>query len=134
MIKKEVLLFFLVGTLTVLVDFLSYRALALSQLLNVEVSKGASFLIGTVFAYFANRFWTFSSNTHAQGSVLRFVILYTLTLCVNIIINTIVLTLLDAKQGSIEMAFISATAASATLNFLGLKFFVFKSVHIPVKL
>ena len=59
MIRRELAIFLVVGTLTVVIDFLTYRGLIWAQLLGVDSAKGIGFLTGTVFAYFANRFWTF---------------------------------------------------------------------------
>jgi putative flippase GtrA len=94
MIRRELTIFLIVGILTVIIDFLTYRGLLWAQLLGVDSAKGLGFLIGTVFAYFANRFGTFSHNTHAIGSVWRFVILYSLTLSVNVLVNSLVMSYL----------------------------------------
>jgi putative flippase GtrA len=52
--------------------------------------------------------------------------LYASTLCVNILINAFALTLLADLDGAILLAFMLATGVSASINFLGMKFFVFK--------
>ncbi|WP_194791197.1 GtrA family protein [Pseudomonas sp. UFMG81] len=117
-------MFLVVGSLTVLVDFLSYRGLASAGWLPVDWAKGVGFLVGTVFAYFANRFWTFNAKVPAQGSVGRFVCLYACTLLANIAINRLALSTLG---GIVPLAFVLATGVSAVLNFLGMKFFVFKT-------
>ncbi len=66
MIRRELKVFLIVGSLTVLIDFLSYRALLWSALVPVGGAKAAGFLIGTAFAYFANRAWTFGSRPHRR--------------------------------------------------------------------
>lgn len=160
MIRRELAIFLVVGTLTVLVDFLTYRGLVWMQLFSVDIAKGIGFLIGTVFAYFANRLWTFGHKAHAVGSAWRFIVVYSLTLAVNVIVNsslitwlpshmpalleeliaaskyistdsaiynnTIILSQILNKEASIQIAFLAATVTSATLNFIGMKLFVFK--------
>lgn len=127
MIKKELGTFLLVGMLTVLVDFASYTALVSIAMMRIDIAKAAGFLIGTLFAYFANRFWTFGTRAHAPGSAGRFALLYLLTLAANIGVNAAALRLLDEMWGYMQLAFVLATGVSAVLNFIGMKWFVFKA-------
>lgn len=125
MIKREASIFLFVGLLTVVIDFCTYRLLLWSGVLDVATAKTIGFLTGTIFAYVANRLWTFR-HTQSGGSVPRFVLLYTCTLSINVCINSGVLHLAGTNQLGIGAAFILATGCSAVLNFLGMKFFVFK--------
>ena len=131
MIRRELAIFLIVGSLTVLLDFLSYRGLIWIGLLGTSSAKAAGFLIGTLFAYFANRALTFRQKLHAPGSALRFTLLYAATLTVNVSVNSAALTLLVGVGIGIgialQAAFLMATVVSTCLNFLGMKFFVFKS-------
>lgn len=130
MIKRELGVFLVVGSLTVLIDFLIYRGLVWTQWLNIDQAKTIGFLGGTLFAYFANRIWTFGRQDHAQGSVWRFALLYTITLGANVLVNAGCLTLFSALPFAIQAAFLIATGVSAVLNFLGMKLFVFRaSLH-----
>jgi putative flippase GtrA len=128
MIKRELVIFLIVGSLTVLVDFITYRGLVFMQLLNVDMAKAVGFLAGTVFAYFANRFWTFGHKLSSAGSAWRFAVLYTATLAVNVYVNALALDKLASLTAAVQTAFILATGVSATLNFLGMKLFVFRAV------
>jgi putative flippase GtrA len=130
--KRELVVFLLVGSLTVLIDFLSYMGLVWNSLLQVNGAKTVGFFTGTLFAYYANRYWTFAKTEHAAGSCWRFVILYASTLGVNVISNSIALTAMSASKLAMPVAFIFATGLSATLNFIGMKFFVFKLKHVEV--
>ena len=127
MIKRELAIFLVVGSLTVLVDFLAYRGLVWIVLMGIDMAKATSFLIGTVFAYFANRFWTFGHKAHVPGSAWRFVLLYVATLGANVFVNALALKLLADAVAAIQVAFLLATGVSASLNFLGMKLFVFKA-------
>ena len=114
MIKRELAIFLIVGTLTVMIDFLTYRGLVWAQLLGVDSAKGLGFLTGTVFAYFANRFWTFGHKAHAVGSAWRFIILYSLTLVANVQVNSLLIAclpiqlpvLLDMLKAAIQLIMI----------------------------
>jgi putative flippase GtrA len=130
--KRELVTFLIVGSLTVLIDFLGYRGLVWSGLYSINEAKTVGFLTGTLFAYYANRFWTFGQTKHATGSWWRFVVLYAATLGVNVGGNSIVLTAMSSSKLAIPIAFVLATGLSATLNFVGMKLFVFKVNHAKV--
>jgi putative flippase GtrA len=131
-IKRELGIFLIVGLLTVGIDFLIYRGFIYLQpfgLDSINIAKGFSFISGTIFAYFANRFWTFNQQTTGAGSLLRFMVVYILGLVANIAINYLCIEWFSSPDHALEypllIAFILATGVSATLNFIGMKFFVF---------
>ena len=128
MIKRELVIFLIVGGSTVLVDFMTYRGLIQFQVMEVDMAKATGFLVGTLFAYFANRFWTFGHKSHAPGSAWRFLILYVSTLGANVIVNAFSLKLFADTAAVFQLAFLLATGVSACLNFMGMKFIVFKSL------
>lgn len=127
MIRRELAIFLIVGSLTVLLDFLVYRGLVWTEMLSLNMAKGIGFLAGTVFSYFANRFWTFGHKVHAAGSAWRFGLLYATSLGANVLANSTALTALPPMATSIQVAFLLATGVSTILNFLGMKLFVFNA-------
>ena len=127
MIKRELPIFLFVGSLTVLVDYLSYRSLVWFELTGVDMAKAIGFLAGTLFSYVSNFFWTFSENSNVPGSMWRFAALYGATLGANALVNSLALKLFADAIAAVHLAFLLATGVSATLNFLGMKLFVFKS-------
>lgn len=131
MIKRELAIFLVVGVTTVLVDFISYRSLTGLANVPVDLAKAIGFALGTVFSYFANRFWTFAHQPHGPGSVWRFALLYASTLATNVLINALALRVLADSMAAVPVAFVVATAVSACLNFLGMKFFVFRPAPAP---
>jgi putative flippase GtrA len=126
MIRRELAIFLVVGSLTVLVDFSIYRGLLWSTGLGVGVAKGTGFLAGTVFAYVANRLWTFGQHRHEASSAWRFAVLYGATLLANVAVNALVLRMAGDAAWAVQGAFLVATGVSATLNFLGMKLYVFR--------
>ena len=134
MIKREAAVFLVVGSLTVLIDFLIYRGLVWTGCLVVDKAKAVGFLTGTTFAYFANKMWTFGHQEHTPGSASRFVILYAITLCANVLVNAGCLELFRTLPFAVTAAFLIATGISAVLNFTGMKWFVFKTRNITHKL
>src|SRR3990167_3211350 len=121
MIKKEINIFLIVGSLTVLTDFITYRSLLWASVCSIDTAKALGFITGTIFAYLANRIWTFGHKQHAEGTLVRFLLLYSLTLAANIIINSTVIQLLAALTWKLPIAFLFATGVSATLNSIGMK-------------
>lgn len=126
MIKRELVIFLVVGASTVSIDFITYRGLMDFQVMTVNTAKATGFLVGTLFAYFANRFWTFGHKSHAPGSAWRFSVVYASTLGANVLINALTLQLLADMTIAFQLAFLLATGVSASLNFLGMKLFAFK--------
>lgn len=124
MLNREMMIFSVVGSLTVLLDFTIYHALA-QHLFNVDLAKIIGFITGTLFSYVANRFWTFGRKQQRSGSLWRFILLYIITCMTNTLINASALSLLPHTSITIMLAFLLATAVSALLNFLGMKKFVF---------
>jgi len=131
MIKRQLVIFLVVGVATILVDFISYRSLIGFHVMEVNMAKATGFLVGTLFAYFANRFWTFGHKSYAPGSVWRFSAVYASTLGINVLINALALKMLSDVAAVIQLAFLLATGVSACLNFLGMKLFVFSPIPRP---
>jgi len=135
MIRRELGVFLIVGSLTVVIDFLCYRTVAWSGVVSVGTAKAAGFLIGTAFAYFANRAWTFGRREHVPGTAWRFVLLYGVSLGANVAVNAAVLGLAAGNAYlapyAVPFAFLMATGVSTCLNFLGMKLFVFRALSHP---
>ena len=125
MIKRELVLFAFVGSTSVALDFLSYLFFIYFKLVEISVAKAIGFLVGTLFAYYANRFWTFGHNALVTGSSWRFAILYSISLGANVFINKSMLELTASIEATFQLAFIIATGISASINFIGMKYFVF---------
>ncbi len=116
--------FIFIGLTSVSIDFLFYQAL-LNLCDSRSLSKGISFILGALFAYFANKKWTFNAKG-GQKVFLRFVFIYTTALFLNISLNNQILSSIKVNNFlTIFFAFIISTFFSALFNFLGLKKFVF---------
>lgn len=122
--RKQISRFLLVGFTGVMIDLFAYFLL-LKGGVPVAISKASSFIIGMFFGYHAHRFWTFSSSHRSFKQAGKFILMYFFALLVNVSINSAVLTFIPLPPYSYFFAFVLATMASASLNFLGMKFFVF---------
>lgn len=129
--KRELLVFLVVGILTVVIDWLVYRGCMLAAFLHADLAKTAGFISGMCFGYIVNRKWTFSYGKGNISTVSRFVLLYGISLILNVGINRAVLHLagkwqINGMAAGIMLAFLIATGCSACFNFIGMKWFVFR--------
>jgi putative flippase GtrA len=123
-IRRELSIFVVVGCLTVALDFIVYKVMTYFYLCDISLAKAVSFIVGCIFAYFANRFWTFGQRITRSGSLWRFTLVYVVGLVANVFINQDILSSWDSPA-ALYVAFLVATGVSAALNFMGMKWFVF---------
>jgi putative flippase GtrA len=135
MMKSSVLLeikkFLAVGMIAVCLDWGIYLTLTNFFGVGAVPSKGLSYVIGTIFAFIANGRLVFQSDL-APLNFLKHLLLYTFSLLAN--------TLLFASWESnfsfestinLGTALLTSTFVSTVINFVGMRFWVFKkrSVH-----
>ena len=118
-IKRELNKFLFAGLAAVGTDLLVYYLLL--NLLSTEVSKGISFIIGSVVAFIINKYWTFKKPEKSYKEMIQFGVLYGTTLGLNVMTNKIVLDYTDI----VLVSFTVATGISTILNFVGQKWWVF---------
>jgi putative flippase GtrA len=119
-LMRQLTRFGCVGAVAVSIDFAVYRGLAALTGLT-HGAKAVSFILATVVAYLLNRHWAFG----APGGAARlagFAALYSTTFLVNVGVNAWMLWLLP---GDVAVAFLTAQAASTTINFVMLRSVVF---------
>ena len=121
MLGRQALRFLLVGGLTAVADFSTYRLLLMADV-AITPAKVAAFVLGTTLSYLLNRAWTFGAGHHA---VARFLALYAVTLVINVAVNAGAVELLSGLTGRITIAWLLAQAVASALNFLGMRSFVF---------
>ena len=125
MLAKQLQRFLIVGFTTVLIDFTVYRLLLYLDS-PITIAKGLGFIVGTIFAYFANKLWTFSRAKGGANVFSMFIALYLITLIINVGVNSGVVSVLGEEELFLMLAFLLATGTSATLNFVGMQMIVFK--------
>ena len=122
--KYTFIRFIFIGIVTVIIDFIFYIFLILLGI-NTEISKGVSFILGTIFSYFANKTVTFKSNDSSIIKFILFIFLYLSSMTINVTLNGLLLNYLDFTKSGYFIAFIAATIISACINFVGMKFIIF---------
>jgi putative flippase GtrA len=131
MMKNSVLLelkkFLAVGMIAVSLDWGIYLALTNFSGLGAVLSKSLSYIIGTIFAFVANGRFVFHTNL-APTNFLKHLSLYTFSLFV----NTLFFALWDSNFSFdspmiLGAALLTATIVSTAINFVGMRFWVFKN-------
>lgn len=116
--------FLIAGSATVCLDALVYSFM-LQFGLPIDPSKAIGFLMGTVFAFFVNREWTFRAERHGNRQFAAFAMVYGSGILVNSTTNRILIELIGKEPTHLIVAWFFATSASASWNYLGMRQFVF---------
>lgn len=117
---KELLRFLVGGGSAVVTDYLVYRVL-LYWNCDLSPSKAVSYICGAAVGFVINKLWTFESKGFSKMEIIRYIVLYAFSACVNAGVNRLVLIIMGMQF----LAFLCATGISTVLNFVGQKFFVF---------
>ena len=128
-INKQFRSFFIVGIIAFSIDISFYYFLT-SVEVPVNISKGISFLLGTVFGYFVNSIFTFKVLSLKTILFLRYLGVYILSMILNIFINEQVFIFLHKSMMTDQMvklfSVIFATICSMIFNFASLKLYVYR--------
>jgi len=116
--------FVVVGIGAAVVDFGTYQ-LFLSAGVWVHLAKAFSFILGTTTAYLLNCRWTFNARRNS-GQAFGFALLYSVTFFVNIGVNALALHLLSGQRWQVPLAWATAQAMAAVINFVLLRTVVFR--------
>ena len=119
-LKGELKRFLIAGLSAVGTDFITYYVML--NFLHHDIAKTLSFISGTVVAFVVNKYWTFERYEKGYKQIFQFIILYSTTLFINVIVNRLVLNFAEL----VFLAFLIATGTSTILNFVGQKWWVFK--------
>jgi putative flippase GtrA len=130
--KKQIIKFGLIGFLAVFVDMGVYYLLlnsfpeSIKEIIYPEaVAKSISFMCGTFVTYNLNKLWTWRKRDHSNSRFAKFMLLYGLSMLVNVAVNTFLLFVLHEYRYILDLpnkyfiAFVGATGTSACLNFAG---------------
>lgn len=138
--KKQIIKFGLIGFLAVFVDLGVYYILlntfpeSIKEFVSPEsISKSISFMCGTFVTYNLNKIWTWRMRDRSNSRFMKFVLLYGVSMLVNVAINALLLFVFHKYTDIIDLpnkylfAFVGATGTSSLINFFGQKIWVFKN-------
>ena len=119
------------GLIAVALDWGAFFVLIHFCGISPSISKPISFLVGTIFAFYYNGLFSFQSNL-GKSQFIRHLILYTFSMSINFIIFTLSMrfspTFLVPKS---LLGLGLATSISTTINFVGMRNWVFKVKSFP---
>ena len=126
-VLSELIKFLAVGMIAVSLDWGIYLALVNFLGLGAVLSKSLSYIIGTMFAFVANGRLVFQSDL-APVNFLKHLLLYTFSL----LANTLLFAYCESKfsfESTIILgaALLTSTFVSTVINFVGMRFWVFKN-------
>ncbi len=139
--RKQLVKFGFIGGLAVLTDLACYYLLL--QLLpeallpppwsNEAVAKTLSFLCGLMVTYHFNKRWTWRRKDRSNRRLVMFMALYGMSMVLNVSLNSLFLWVLHQHSTwswvprKYLVAFFGATAICAGFNFMGQKFWIFRT-------
>lgn len=130
LIDKTTIKFLFVGVINTLVGtsvmFLAYNLLGLGY----WISSAANYIIGSIVSYFLNKYFTFENKERSAGQVVKFVV--NISCCYLVaygVAKPFVHMLLDGFSVTIRDngAMLVGMCLFVGLNYLGQRFFVFRS-------
>jgi len=123
--KRELTRFLITGCSATAVDLTIYYFL--KNNISPSFSKAVSFICGTVVTFVLSKYWTFEVKERSVKEILRFAFLYSSTLALNVSMNKFVLFTFPDWY---FFAFLCSTGTSTIVNFIGQKWWVFKTIKI----
>ena len=121
---KHVVRFAVIGCCCAAVDLPLFLLLSGPAGLSVHVAKGLGYQAGTLVGFLGNKFWTFDSRRRSPAEAASYLVLYAVSLGVNVACSAWVLAEFGASHK--VLAFVTAAALMTVLNFLGARFLVFR--------
>ena len=118
----EIYRFIIVGMCSVFIDFLFYYLLIYFEILDPNNSKRISFVIGAIFAFYANRNYVFKINERKFSQYTMFTFLYFTSFILNSIVHDYIYIITNLTL----VSFLCATFVSTVTNYVGQKFIIFK--------
>lgn len=120
---RELLRYILVGGLAVVIDTVAYFILSDTTGLSASSAKRISFTSGAIWAFFANKYFTFRQPVPRVQEPIIFIAVYIVGFLSNSFIHDYILHV----SGSKLFSFASATFVSTVLNYIGQKWLVFRA-------
>ncbi|HEY5714768.1 MAG TPA: GtrA family protein [Candidatus Gracilibacteria bacterium] len=89
------------------------------------IAAAMGYIVGLIFGYFLNKFWTFEVKTVPHfREIMGYVMVYLISLVVSLLFLHVAVEYGDLDP---RLANVLAIVISTILNFVGLKWFVFKA-------
>lgn len=127
----QLIRFGVVGVFCAMLDFGTYqglRSLGMEAAPLVDIARALSFIVGTTTAYLLNKRFTFAAAGGVR-QVSSFMLLYGTTFFVAVGVNRWMLLLLPDSDWQSTLAWVISQGTATTINFIMLRFVVFRERH-----
>ncbi len=126
-IRHQLSSFILGGLIAVTLDWGAFFVLIHFCGISPNISKPISFIVGTVFAFYYNGTFSFQSNLD-KSQFIRHLILYTFSMTINLIVFTLIMRFIPTFLAPKSLLGLGlSTSVSMTINFVGMRNWVFRS-------
>jgi putative flippase GtrA len=126
MFRRQVVFFLINGLVSLLIAYSIYFIL-IHNGVTVSLSNSLAYVIAMLYGFFANRKFAFNDNEIVSNiKIIKYIILYSFTLILNVNINSVALDIIAGFYGDLFLAFFVALSISTVINFIGMKYWVFK--------
>ncbi len=123
-LKDQFIRFAVVGGICTAVNYVIFIALINFTGIHYLAASTIGFLTGLVTGFYINKNWTFSRDEANKSYFIKYLLLYSFSLAVNLLILNF---LVENYQVSEIFAQVVATGTTVLSNFFGSKMLVFKA-------
>ena len=124
-ISKNFIYFIIFGIIAVAIDYFVY-IFFYHNFFNNSFSKSIGFLTGTIFSFYVNKKYNYKIIGKTYKYLSNYLLLYFSTMTLNVFVNKYLIIILLNHFYRIQISFLIATSISASINYLGMNFLVFK--------
>ena len=122
-VKEQIIKFSTVGFFTTVLNYIIFFSLYVFLDLHYLLSAAIGFICGVAVGFLFNKLWTFKSDKIINGEIFQYFGVYIFNLTLGLYALEI---LVSVFQYDPKIANIFVIASTSVLNFLGIKFLVFK--------
>ncbi len=115
--------FIITGIIATIISYTTFLICLHVFSIHYILANIITFCIGTSFGYNCNKRWSFGGEHHKSSHIVEYLAVYLTSLGVSIIILKITVDIMGIIP---EIAFFISLCVTTCINFLGIKFFVFK--------
>tara|TARA_B100001146_G_C16145047_1_gene418538 strand:- start:72 stop:446 length:375 start_codon:yes stop_codon:yes gene_type:complete len=123
MLKEQFLKFILVGITSTVINYSIFYVFYSYFFLNYLFSAFFGYVAGVFVGYSLNVRWTFGVKKDEERSLLKYLLIYLLTLILAVIFLYSLVAALNFKP---SIAYIFVVVFATLTNFIGMKYWVFK--------
>ncbi|MCH5146291.1 GtrA family protein [Desulfovibrio sp. UIB00] len=124
-LSTQVFRYTIIGVSAVILDAVIYSLCIKLLFFSIEAAKLTGVVSSVVYGYILNGRWTFSQRISLRN-ILSYCAVYGFSIALNVMVNSFFVRALPEHLYPLITGFCVATVLSVCINFLGMKFWVFR--------